>query len=70
MAAVKLSEIRAKYPMYSDMSDDQLLISLHRKLYPDLTPQQFYGNVEYDTERASVTTISRPQPRMNAWTAS
>lgn len=49
---VKVSDIRAKYPMYSDMSDDQLLIALHQKLYPEMSARQFYGGLDYDTDRA------------------
>lgn len=49
---VKVSAIRAQYPMYNDMSDDQLLIALHRKLYPDMNARQFYGGIDYDTDRA------------------
>lgn len=48
MAKVKLSEIRAKFPMYNDMPDDQLLIGLHRKYYADIPFKQFNSNIEYD----------------------
>jgi len=46
-----MSDIRAKFPMYGDVSDDQLLISLHKKHYADIPAAQFFGNVERDTER-------------------
>lgn len=49
---VKVSAIRAKYPMYNDMSDDQLLTAVHQKLYPEMTARQFYGGLDYDTDRA------------------
>ena len=48
MAKVKLSEIRAKFPMYNDVPDDQLLIGLHRKYYADIPFKQFNSNIEYD----------------------
>ncbi len=46
-----MSAIRAKFPMYSDMSDDQLLIGLHKKYYSDVPATQFFGSVDRDTER-------------------
>ena len=48
----KMSEIRAKFPMYDDVSDEQLLIGLRKKYYSDIPPAQFYGSIDYDTERA------------------
>lgn len=52
---MKLSEIRAKFPMYSDLSDDQLLIGLHQKFYSDIPLGKFTQKIEYDTERADPT---------------
>ena len=46
---MKLSEIRAKFPMYSDLSDDQLLIGLHQKFYSDIPLGKFTQKIEYDT---------------------
>lgn len=48
MAKVKLSDIRAKFPMYNDVPDDQLLIGLHRKFYADIPFAKFNSNIEYD----------------------
>lgn len=45
---MKLSEIRAKFPMYADVSDDQLLISLHKKYYSDIPIGKFTKAIEYD----------------------
>jgi hypothetical protein len=55
MAKVKLSEIRAKFPMYNDVPDDQLLIGLHRKYYSDIPFSQFNGGIEYDTGKSDPT---------------
>lgn len=52
---VKLSEIRAKYPMYSDVSDDQLLSALRKKFYADIPPAQFYNRIDYDTQKVNPT---------------
>lgn len=52
---MKLSEIRAKFPMYSDLSDDQLLIGLHQKFYSDIPLGKFTQKIEYDTQRADPT---------------
>ena len=55
MEKVKLSEIRAKYPMYSDLSDEQFLIGFRKKFYNDLTPGQFYNRIDFDTQRMDPT---------------
>lgn len=49
MAKVKMSDIRAKFPMYADVSDEQLLMGLRRKYYSDIPQAQFYSNIEFDT---------------------
>jgi hypothetical protein len=51
---LSVAALRAAYPMYSGLSDDQLLIGVHRKLYPDIPPGQFYNAVNYDTDRAKL----------------
>jgi hypothetical protein len=51
MDKIKVSEIREKFPMYGDLSDDQLLISLRQKFYSDIPANKFYQNIDYDTER-------------------
>lgn len=43
--------LRAAYPMYHDLTDDQFLIAAHRNLYPDIPAGQFYRAVNYDTDR-------------------
>ena len=48
---IKLSEIRDKFPMYGDMSDEQLLMGLRKKFYSDIPPAQFIGRIEFDTVR-------------------
>ncbi len=45
---MKMSEIRAKYPEYSDLPDEQLVIGLHRKFYSDMPFREFHKNVTYD----------------------
>lgn len=51
MPQVKMSEIRAQFPMYADVPDDQLLIALRKKYYPEIPGGQFYSMVDRDTER-------------------
>jgi hypothetical protein len=53
-ATIKMSEIRDKFPMYSDMSDDQLLIGLRQKYYADIPIAQFVKRIDYDTQRAQL----------------
>lgn len=47
---MKLSEIRAKFPMYDNVPDEQLLIGLHRKYYSDMPFKQFNDAIEYDNK--------------------
>ncbi len=55
MEKIKLSAIRQQFPMYGDMGDDQLLIALRKKFYPDIPPGQFYSRIDYDTQRIDPT---------------
>lgn len=55
MEKIKLSSIREQFPMYGDMSDDQLLIALRKKYYADIPPRQFYNRIDYDTQRVDPT---------------
>lgn len=48
----KMSEIRAQFPMYDGVDDDQLLIALHKKYYSEIPSGQFFGAIERDTEQA------------------
>lgn len=50
---MKMSEIRAKYPEYSDLPDEQLIIGLHRKFYPDIPFRDFNKKIEYDVTQQS-----------------
>lgn len=52
---IKVSEIRAKFPMYSDLSDDQLIIGIHKKFYSDVPIGKFTQQIEYDTSKADPT---------------
>lgn len=52
---MNLSEIRAKFPQYGDLSDDQLLIGLHKKYYSDIPMGKFAQMVNYDTNKPDPT---------------
>lgn len=43
----KLTEIRAKYPQYNDMSDQQFADSFHDKFYSDMPKGEFYLSLGY-----------------------
>lgn len=47
---IKLSEIRAKFPMYENVPDEQLLIGLHRKFYSDVPFKDFNAQITYDNK--------------------
>lgn len=51
MDRIKMSDIRAKFPMYADVPDDDVLIALRQRFYRDIPPGEFYGLIDYDTER-------------------
>lgn len=51
MDKIKVSDIRAKFPMYADLSDDDLLIGIRKKYYSDIPMKQFVARIDYDTDR-------------------
>lgn len=51
MDRIKMSDIRAKFPMYADVPDDDVLIALRQRFYRDIPPGEFYNLIDYDTER-------------------
>lgn len=48
---IKMSAIRSQFPMYGDLSDEQLAIAIRKKYYSDIPSGQFYNNIDFDTER-------------------
>jgi hypothetical protein len=44
---ISVADIRAKFPMYSDLSDDQLIIGIRQKFYADIPMADFSRMVEY-----------------------
>ena len=54
MAKIKVSEIRAKFPMYDDLTDDQLISGIRQKFYADIPIGKFAGMIDYDTQRATM----------------
>jgi hypothetical protein len=54
MAKVKLSAIREQFPMYADLSDDQLISGIRRKFYNDIPIAKFAGMIDYDTQREAL----------------
>lgn len=51
---VKLSAIRAQFPMYADLSDEQLLIGLRKKFYADIPMRDFVKRIDFDTQRQAM----------------
>lgn len=43
---MNLAEIRAQYPQYTDLSDGDLLVGLHKKFYSDMHPRVFLNSIE------------------------
>jgi hypothetical protein len=44
---MNIQEIRAKYPQYDDMSDEQLANGLHKKFYSDMPVDDFYSRIGF-----------------------
>jgi hypothetical protein len=44
---MNISDIRAKYPQYKDLSDGELLDGLHGKFYSDMPKEEFMRSVGY-----------------------
>lgn len=53
MEKIKMADIRAKFPMYSDLSDDQLLIGIRKKFYADIPMGEFTKRIEYAAPNVS-----------------
>lgn len=50
MAQITMSEVRKRFPMYNDVSDEQLLEALRQKYYTDIPSEQFSSMVVRDLE--------------------
>lgn len=50
-----IQEVRAKYPEYSDLSDKQLVDSLHKKHYSDIPINDFYKQVGLGKETSLIS---------------
>lgn len=45
---IKVSQLRAQFPMYADVDTTKLLIGLRRKYYPDIPMAKFTSRIEFD----------------------
>jgi len=52
---IKLSDIRKQYPMYDDVSDEDLVRGLWKKNYSDLPLQAVTDRIDFDTQREDPT---------------
>ena len=43
--AITITEVRQKYPQYTDLSDKQLADALHKKYYSDIPINNFYNQI-------------------------
>jgi len=50
---MNFTEVRAKYPQYNDMSDQELATGLHKKYYSDLPFEAFSKKIGYSVEEPS-----------------
>lgn len=47
MEKISISQIREQFPMYSDVNDEQLVLAVRKKFYPDMPLQQFLQRIEF-----------------------
>lgn len=45
-----IAEVRAKYPQYKDLSDQQLADGMHKKFYSDMPKDEFYAKIGLSVE--------------------
>lgn len=57
-----ISDIRAKYPQYSDLSDEDLAHGLHDKFYSDMPWEQFASKVDFKSESGRGRPDAPPPP--------
>lgn len=62
---VAVSEIRAKFPMYDKVPEDQLILALHKKYYSDIPFKDFNANILYDV-KPDATEGMTPVEKFNA----
>lgn len=54
------SDIRAKYPQYNDMSDEQFATAFHNKYYSDIPYDEFKGKIGFMTQEQPTTPVEAP----------
>lgn len=52
---MNIQEVRAKFPDYNDLSDQQLADALHQKFYADLPKDQFYAKIGLGGDKPEVS---------------
>lgn len=57
-----LSEIRAQYPQYNDLSDDQLADAMHKKFYSDMPREDFNKRLGFSGARQPSSSTALEQP--------
>ncbi len=62
MADVTIADVRAKYPQYSDLSDDQLAGALHKKFYADMPEDQFRQKIGLG--KTATQQPAKPEPSL------
>lgn len=61
--AITINDVRAKFPDYDDLSDEQLAEALHGKYYSDMAQQDFYSAIGLG--QSGVQESPRPKSRPN-----
>ena len=54
-----IAEIRAKYPQYQDMSDEDLAGAMHRKFYADMPIEEFHAKVGLATPASELSALTQ-----------
>jgi len=62
---ITIQEVRAKYPQYNDLSDKELVDSLHGKYYSDIPINEFYQKVGLGQDIAPQPKLTKPQTALD-----
>lgn len=63
---MNISEIRAKYPQYNDLSDEQLAKGFHKKFYSDMDYNEFASKIGLKSQLQPMTEQQKLQAEMMA----
>ena len=64
MADITIADVRAKYPQYKDLSDEQLAKGLHQKFYADMPYEDFTAKIGLAKPVEQTKPAEQPKPKL------